>query len=634
VRELVGAGATFDYKSTPQIIRKYKTDQNTASGSYSTEYYLMLVPSKIDINRSYEYTPMYGVPNIYITKELEDQALPLNDRIEIVKFLLPKYRKLGISLDEMLYWALTRGEIEFADALINMGVNLNKTPPKYYSSWGNSTYITIITEGYQSNYWTSYITALSDLRSDQLLPMLKRIALLASDFGKKPVISQKMFDELKWNDESLSFALDNCDFSKVNQKKALESSVSGNRDVSLAKMAEIGWLSQAAKLDNLIAFAQENKKNDILAWLIDYKNKTVDIAAEGRKKEAQMIKELSEDPNSVSSIKKVWSYEKLSDGTLLITSYKGTETNVVIPSVIGKTAVTVIGNEAFSASSFGRKASNYEIRKKITSIIIPEGVKEIWSWAFSCCESLVTVTLPDTLKTISNYAFSSCEKLKDISIPKGIKTIDPSAFSGCDSLKDENGFAVVDGFLLGYYGYDSSLRIPDVVKYVVSLLGKYSSFNKSITEIILPEGLENIGEGAFENSTELESISIPSSVKTIGKKAFFKSGIETIELKEGLKTIGAEAFAHTPLNSVKIPQSVVKIGPQAFFSCRKLKDVYISEKTVKFGKEILGAYDSDTSLGVVKPSGVYVHTPAGSAAEEYMKQYGGVCIVNDYGEDK
>ena len=643
VRELVKNGATFQYKSDASLQRKYTMDQKTAAGIYSTEYYLMLVPSTLDLKYhstynyyEYDYTPMYGVSHMNIPDELEKNVLPLKDRIEVAKYFA-REKKLGVSLDEMLFWALTRNELDFADALIEMGVNLQQTPPTYYSSWGPVvTYMDTITSGMQSLYWNAYVTELTKLKANQVLPVLERLNSLAAAAGKKLVLSQKLFDELNWSDASLAFALESIDFSKVNQTKALEAAVSKNGVASLAKMADAGWLSQKAKREKLIAYARDNKKIDALAWLMDFKNRTVDAAAEEAKEEAKMMKELMEKPDSVAAMKKLWSYKKLDDGTLMISSYKGIATEVEIPAAIGKAIVTAVGEDAFSASSWGRKASNLDTRRKITSISIPEGVKEIGDTAFIDCESLETLQLPGTLEKIGKAAFRNCKKLKKVSLPKGIKSIAINAFWNCDSLKDENGFLVIDGILLGYYGRDTSLRIPNGVWSIVSLSCGYSSFNydpkKDITEILLPDGLENIGESAFEEFKGLASIGIPDSVKMISNKAFYKSGLKSVELKEGLETIGAGAFAATPLEKVIIPKSVKTIGAQAFYGCSRMRDFFISEYTEKLYMEVFGKYDSDSSSVFGKPSGLYVHTPAGSPAEEYMKQYSGVYIVHDYDE--
>lgn len=642
VRELVSNGATFKYQISTSLQRKYTITQKTAAGSYSTEYYLILVPAKLDLEfyddlyYEYDYTPMCGVSHMNISDELEKKALPLKDRIEVTKFISAN-NDLGVSLDEMLFWALTRSELDFADALIEMGVDLQKTPPTYYSSWGGvPTYMETITSAGQSLYWSSYVTEMTKLSVNQVLPVFERFSSLAVKAGKKLALSQKLFDEMKWNDDSLAFALENMDFSKVNQKKALEKAVSESFIAALAKMADAGWLNQTSKRENLIKFAQNNNCHEALAWLMDFKNRTVDVAAEEAKEEAKLMKEFTENPNSVTALKKIWSYKKQEDGTLIITSYKGSETEVVIPAVIGKAKVTAIGEDAFSASSWGRTPANIEVRKKIISVTIPEGVTVIKKSAFYGCPSLVSVKLPDTLKTIESVAFRECKKLKTVSIPKGIQSVDVKAFWNCDALQDENGFAVIDGMLFGYYGKDTALKIPDSVKTIVTLSTGYSSgFGRDdgmVSEIILPEGLEEIGESAFEEFKKLTSISIPASVKTIGNKAFYKSGVKTVVLREGLEAIGAGAFALTPVETVRVPQSVKVIGAQAFYGCSRLRDFYISAKTEKLYKEVLGTYDSNKARIFGKPSGIYVHTPSGSAAEEYMKQYSGVHVVNDYDE--
>ena len=634
VRTLVDNGATFQYKSEASLQRKYAMDQKTAAGSYRTEYYLMLVPSKLDL-KMHSYTPMCGVSHMNISDEMEKRVLPLDARIEVVKYLAG-ITTLGVSLDEMLFWALTRGELDFADALMEMGVDLQKTPPSYYYGGEVSTYMayidTITTAG-RSLYWTSYVFEMAQLKAGQVLPVLERLHSLAAAAGKKLALSQDLFDKMNWSDASLSFALRNMDFSKVNQKKALEAAVSQSSIASLSIMAENGWLAQPAKREKLIVFARDNKHLDALAWLMDFKNRTVDVAAEEAKKEKQAQRELMEDPNSVSALKKIWSYKKLEDGTLKITSYKGSDTEVVIPSVIGKAKVSVIGEDAFSASSWGRKTVNYDIRKKITTVTIPEGITEIEKSAFYECESLEKVQLPGTLKTIGAVAFRSCENLREVSGLAGVKIIDVKAFWNCGALKDENGYAVVDGILLGYYGRDTSLRIPDGVRSIVTLSCGSSYMNydpeKNIKEIILPEGLQQIGESAFEGFKALSSVTVPASVKMIGTKAFYGSGLKTVVLQEGLETIGAGAFAWTPLETVHIPRSVKAIGAQAFYGCSRMRDIFIPAETKKLYRSVLGSYDSDESYSASKPSGIYVHTPAGSAAEEYMKQYSGVHVVHE-----
>ena len=94
-------------------------------------------------------------------------------------------------------------------------------------------------------------------------------------------------------------------------------------------------------------------------------------------------------------MKKIWSFRKLEDGTREITSYKGDATEVEVPPRIGKTAVTKIGDEAFSSCA------------GLKSLMIPEGITSIGDEAFTFCGNLISVTIPESMKTIGGGAFNA-----------------------------------------------------------------------------------------------------------------------------------------------------------------------------------------------------------------------------------
>ena len=620
VRLLVKHGASFVYKVNGSMQTKYQIRQATKSGGYLTLYYLMLVPEKLltdpkSARDNYSYSPMYGVSFLGITEEQEEKALSMEQRIEVTKYL-SQHKKLGVSLDDMLYWALTRGELDFADALLEMDARLDRKAPSYYERGERFTYLDTITTGNQSVYWFDYLSSMSKLKEGKLRPVLERLHAVAAAAGRQLPITQKLFEEIHWTDDALAFAVESLDISRLNQKALLETAVSGNAVAALEKMAEAGWLSQRQRREKLIAYAMEHERREALAWLMDFKNRTVDIAAEAAKEETRMMKELTADPNSAAVLKKTWSYSKLKDGTLMITSYKGSDTEVEVPAVIGKAKVTVIGPGAFEV--WYGYAKNPETRKQITSILLPDGIREIRAGAFIGCKSL-----------------------KRVMIPKDVKMEDGSVFWGCDALVDSEGFIIVNEAVFSYRGGESVVRVPEGVKTVLSLRPNMFSI-QSIQEVILPEGVQTIGPGAFEDYKDLHTVNIPASVREIGEKAFSKTAIAEIDLPEGLRTIGPEAFAFTPLVKAVLPDSLRKIGKRAFYVCGKLRDVYLSGQTKTLGAEILGSYDNTNENHVFtadglhsdRPTGICVHTPAGSPTEEYMKRYSGVTVVNDYPEDK
>ena len=111
---------------------------------------------------------------------------------------------------------------------------------------------------------------------------------------------------------------------------------------------------------------------------------------------------------------------------------------------------------------------------------------------------------------------------------------------------------------------------------------KYASKIKSVR---IEAGATSIANYAFVQTTNLTSINIPSSVKTIGKSAFYKSGLKKVTGGAGLTSIGASAFSGcSSLSSVSISsKKLSKIGAYAFKGT-KVKTLKIT-KTTKLTKK-------------------------------------------------
>lgn len=70
--------------------------------------------------------------------------------------------------------------------------------------------------------------------------------------------------------------------------------------------------------------------------------------------------------------------------------------------------------------------------------------------------------------------------------------------------------------------------------------------NCLIDELIIPEGVERIGKGAFADCSWLVRISLPKSLKSIDSWAFFDCGIDDLIIPDGVKKIGSGAFCGIP----------------------------------------------------------------------------------------
>ncbi len=88
---------------------------------------------------------------------------------------------------------------------------------------------------------------------------------------------------------------------------------------------------------------------------------------------------------------------------------------------------------------------------------------------------------------------------------------------------------------------------------------------KAVLSVTLPEGITDIGEGAFAHCSFTE-IEFPSTLKTIGDSAFESTDLTALQLPVGVTTIGKGAFSNSPIATVSIPETVTDIGESAFFA--------------------------------------------------------------------
>ena len=126
-----------------------------------------------------------------------------------------------------------------------------------------------------------------------------------------------------------------------------------------------------------------------------------------------------------------FSYTLDANGNATITAYKGSESNLTIPSTIEGHNVVTIGKHAFDESS------NSTNGHTIKNLVISEGIQRIELLAFVKCTNLETVKLPESLTFLDAQTFLQCSKLNLINIPSKIKSIGDSAFQ-------ETGFTEFD----------------------------------------------------------------------------------------------------------------------------------------------------------------------------------------------
>ena len=318
-------------------------------------------------------------------------------------------------------------------------------------------------------------------------------------------------------------------------------------------------------------------------------------------------------------------------GNILYGAFRGCTglTSITIPN-----SVTSIGRAAFWGCS------------GLTSITIPESVTNIGFGAFSGCTGLTSVTTPDSVTSIGNYAFHDCTGLTSATIGNGVTSIGDSAFEGCTTLSSisvpqsivEIGANAFENCSRLSYVYITDLgnwckirfanqksnpsgslylnqeRLTSaIIPSTVSAISAYAFYGHSeLQKITIPTSVTTIGENAFENCTGLADVNIASiekwcglifqnnksnpltyannlycndklvttlvtasTVSKIESFAFYNySKLRSIDISNGVKAIGDFAFYNcTGLTSIEIPSNISIINSNAFEKCRYLSSI-------------------------------------------------------------
>ena len=121
------------------------------------------------------------------------------------------------------------------------------------------------------------------------------------------------------------------------------------------------------------------------------------------------------------------------------------------------------------------------------------------------------------------------------------------------------------------------------------VLIKYRGKDK---HVVVPDGVREIGRGAFKHCQTMVSISLPAGLVSIGARAFEEcKQLTEITLPDGVMIIGASAFEECKsLKKIYIPNSVRVIGAYAFSECRNLQELVIPVG-VKLAHELLSLSD-------------------------------------------
>ena len=300
-------------------------------------------------------------------------------------------------------------------------------------------------------------------------------------------------------------------------------------------------------------------------------------------------------------------------------------TNITLPN-----SLTSIGESAFYYCS------------GLSSINIPDGVITIGSYVFYGCSGLKNITVGSGVMSIGSRAFMNCDNIENVYVSDISKWCTISFYDDTANPMHYASKFYVNGSEISEVNFNEN----------ITFIGKYALYNiKSIKKIVVPDTVTSIGANAFMGCSNLESltvpvlgesgnkyshlgflfgassysqnnsnvpnklksvvitggtsiisnafygcsnitsITLPSTLKTIESNAFSGcSSLETIIISSGVTSIGSNAFSGcSSLKNITIPSSVTSIASGAFSGCSGLVNVYAGDISawckISFGNE-------------------------------------------------
>lgn len=314
-------------------------------------------------------------------------------------------------------------------------------------------------------------------------------------------------------------------------------------------------------------------------------------------------------------------------------------TDLVIPSTVRYNDVTY----AVVALYDNRYNQN-----KVRTLTLPRTLRHINDWGLSDYRAITDLEIPANVERMGDNVVYNCPQLQRIKVnaevPPTLGSLDNNRYYGTYRyfkvtipresfhayrlvsawntdrtvlIGGDEGVTVSTGKLaagdLGHVVIEEAGYLPEVNKLIIE--GELNADDWSmmkdmtnLTEIDLSGALiDEIPDGAFSGRWALDKVVLPSTLRTIGSRAFYETRLTSIDIPKGVTSIKDYAFYNSQkLEKADLPDSLTSIGEYAFNRCFSLQSVKIPAKLTTISRSAfqscqslanLELHDSITTIG-------------------------------------
>lgn len=285
-------------------------------------------------------------------------------------------------------------------------------------------------------------------------------------------------------------------------------------------------------------------------------------------------------------------------------------------------------------NSMDKLPKNIYPKNELIGITLPNTLQYISYEQFRDCYNLEYVDIPNGVVSIGDYSFYYCSNLTEITIPSSVTNIGDYSFYSCSNLRkivckcmqapiiDENNSYYIfygvpyEGILYIYEGAKGFDEVDSVwyKKLVQSKRWKIEYMeipqpNNEIWYTTTDDNIVNCFNLPTDNDLLSNTYSDGKGVMTFEKdldeivpNMFYFQSVESVSLPSSITTIGDSAFSQcTKLNSIKLHDGLTSIKSNAFGNTQNLREIILPNTLVTIGD---GAFSGASLFSLVIPNSV------------------------------